>query len=61
MPFDGISIDLFRERTGRDPASIAAKIDAAVADGLLEARVDTWRPTADGFRLLNELQARFLP
>ena len=58
---DGISIDLFRQRTGRDPVAIAAKIDAAVADGLLHAEDGTWRPTADGFRLLNELQARFLP
>ena len=58
---DGIGIDLFRERTGRDPAVIAAKVDTAVADGLLDARDGTWRPTADGFRLLNELQARFLP
>jgi oxygen-independent coproporphyrinogen-3 oxidase len=57
----GISIDLFRQRTGRDPGTIADKIDAAVADGLLEAKDETWRPTADGFRLLNELQARFLP
>ena len=58
---DGISIDLFRQRTGRDPVAIAAKIDVAVADGLLHAEDGTWRPTADGFRLLNELQARFLP
>ena len=58
---DGISIDLFRQRTGRDPGVIAAKIDAAVTDGLLEANDQAWRPTADGFRLLNELQARFLP
>jgi oxygen-independent coproporphyrinogen-3 oxidase len=58
---DGISIELYRQRTGIDPAKIADKIDAAVEDGLLDVPRDgTWRPTADGFRLLNELQARFL-
>jgi oxygen-independent coproporphyrinogen-3 oxidase len=59
---DGVSIELFRQRTGIDPAEIAHKISAAVEDGLLVAPGDgTWRPTADGFRLLNDLQARFLP
>lgn len=58
---DGISIELFRQRTGIDPAAIAHKIGAAVEDGLLALPGDgTWRPTADGFRLLNELQERFL-
>ena len=58
---DGISIDLFRQRTGIDPEEIAHKIGAAVGDGLLDVPGDgTWRPTADGFRLLNDLQARFL-
>ena len=40
------------------PAQRAA---LAVSDGLIEASGENhWRPTADGFRLLNDLQARFL-
>lgn len=58
----GFDAELFAARTGLAPSSIAARVDDAVSDGLLEAVGPAgWRPTADGFRLLNELQARFLP
>lgn len=59
---DGFSIGMFQERTGLDSMLIEAKLRIAAADGLLE-RVDDdrWRPTHNGFRFLNDLQARFLP
>jgi len=58
---DGFRKELFAERTGLDDAIIARVIGKAVADGLLREDDDRWQPTADGFRFLNDLQARFLP
>jgi len=59
---DGVPVSLLTERTGLSVEALNATIEAAVDDGLL-ANPDAglFRPTADGFRLLNELQARFLP
>lgn len=58
----GFTIDSFRQRTGLDPAAIGETIRQAQADGLLEeSEPGAWRPTADGFRFLNDLQVRFLP
>lgn len=51
----------FEARTGLDRAVAASGVAGAVADGLLENAGETVRPTANGLRYLNELQARFLP
>ena len=57
----GFTTGLFESRTGQDLSS-TPEFDAAIEDGLIEASDDGhWRPTADGFRMLNDLQARFLP
>lgn len=59
---DGFSEKDFRERTGQAIDAISGPIAKARADGLIErADADRWRPTAHGFRFLNDLQARFLP
>ncbi|MDG2376228.1 MAG: radical SAM family heme chaperone HemW [Woeseiaceae bacterium] len=59
---EGVSPSLLSARTGLELDSLSEQIEAAVADGLLEdPTTGRLRPTADGFRLLNELQARFLP
>lgn len=59
---DGVPVSMLEERTGLPVDSLATQIDAAVADGLLvDPAHGQIRPTADGLRLLNELQARFLP
>lgn len=58
----GVPVSLLTERTGLSLESLDATIRAAVQDGLLEnPDAGVFCPTADGFRLLNELQARFLP
>jgi putative oxygen-independent coproporphyrinogen III oxidase len=57
---DGFPGTLFNERTGHQLADIEA-FGSATGDGLIEESAPGhWRPTADGFRLLNDLQARFL-
>ncbi len=59
---DGFTESEFTARTGQGIAKIEATLVRAEADGLIERREsDRWRPTATGFRLLNDLQARFLP
>jgi len=59
---DGVPLSLLAERTGLTADSLAATIDEAIVDGLLQNPSDgRIRPTADGFRFLNDLQARFLP
>ena len=59
---DGFSIGMFHERTGLDSTLIEAKLRIAAEDGLLEkVDDDRWRPTNNGLRFLNDLQARFLP
>ena len=59
---DGVPVSLFSERTGLAQDALGGTIATAVADGLLvDPGSGRLRPTADGFRLLNELQARFLP
>ncbi len=59
---DGVPVSMLEARTGLPAEALATEIDAAVADGLLvNPALGKIRPTADGFRLLNELQARFLP
>ncbi len=59
---DGVPVSLLEARTGLPAETLASEIDAAVGDGLLvDPAHGQFRPTADGLRLLNELQARFLP
>ncbi len=59
---EGFSEAAFRARTGLDPEAIAAPLEQARSDGLITRTADGLiRPTALGFRFLNELQARFLP
>jgi len=59
---DGVPVSLLTERTGLSVDALSATIDVAVDDGLLvNPDAGNFCPTADGFRLLNELQARFLP
>lgn len=58
----GFSEAEFTASTGQEFAVLEATLARAEADGLIERQVHArWRPTRDGFRLLNELQARFLP
>ena len=58
----GVPLSLLTERTGLALGDINEPIEAAVADGLLFSPASgRLCPTPDGFRLLNELQARFLP
>lgn len=58
---DGFAEKDFVSRTGEDLSLIDRSLREAEIDGLVE-RVSPacWRPTATGFRFLNDLQARFL-
>src|SRR5579863_694078 len=57
---EGFSGHVYRQRTGLDLDSVAVKLAAGEARGLLERRADGWRPTEFGRRFLNDLQASFL-
>jgi putative oxygen-independent coproporphyrinogen III oxidase len=57
---EGFTVQGYRERTGLDIDSAAVKLAAGEARGLLERRVDGWRPTGLGRRFLNDLQVSFL-
>jgi oxygen-independent coproporphyrinogen-3 oxidase len=59
---EGFSAAAFEQRTGQPIGRIAGPLARAVARGLLDRDgPDRWRPTALGFRFLNDLQAEFLP
>lgn len=59
---DGFSESDFRDRAGLETSAIQGPITQAIEDGLIEqSGPGRWRPTATGFRFLNDLQARFLP
>ena len=58
---DGFELPLFSERTGLPVSAIAAGLEAAERQGLLERDLHHARPTARGFDFLNDLQALFLP
>jgi len=59
---EGFPHEMIARRLGEEPRALSVKIDQARQDGLLEDRDSAQiRPTADGFRFLNDLQARFLP
>jgi oxygen-independent coproporphyrinogen-3 oxidase len=51
----------FRTHTGLEPADVAAGLERAAARGMLERVAHGWRPTRQGLRFLNDLQAQFLP
>lgn len=58
---DGFTRPQFESRTGVGLDSIGDRLVAARERGLIESpAADTWRPTALGFRFLNDLQASFL-
>ena len=59
---DGFSEAAFSRRTGLEPDAIAAPLEMARADGLIQDSANgVWQATALGYRFLNDLQARFLP
>ena len=51
----------FEARTGLSIAKIEPLLAQAEGRGLLETRAGGWRPTREGLRFLNDLQALFLP
>lgn len=56
----GFPDSLFRERTGLPASLLDAPCARAVANGWLERIDGTLRPTAFGYRFLNDLQSLFL-
>ncbi len=57
---EGVSLELFRARTGLDEDSIAQALELARQRGLMEDRPDRLQPTARGRRFLNDLLSLFL-
>lgn len=58
----GFDESVFEQRTGLAKAALRASVAAPVKRGLIErVGASKWRPTALGFRFLNDLQAAFLP
>jgi len=58
----GFDRALLEARTGLPLEAARPALDRALARGLLEpAGFEAWRPTALGFRFLNDLQGYFLP
>jgi putative oxygen-independent coproporphyrinogen III oxidase len=58
---EGFDLALYAERTGQPLSTIAAELDRAEAQGLIEREHDHVRPTARGFDFLSDLQQAFLP
>jgi oxygen-independent coproporphyrinogen-3 oxidase len=58
---DGFRPGLFTERTGQPLALLQEALAAARAEGLLEVDPRRIRPSARGWRYLNDLVMRFLP
>ena len=58
---DGFELQQFADRTGLGLNAIAAALDAAEHQGLLQRSLTHAQPTARGFDFLNDLQALFLP
>jgi putative oxygen-independent coproporphyrinogen III oxidase len=57
---DGFEEACFEERTGLAFATVLPGLEGAKSAGLMEFSAEKWRPTADGRRFLNDLQATFL-
>jgi oxygen-independent coproporphyrinogen-3 oxidase len=58
---EGVSIDLFEERTGVMQVEIQDPIQFAIRKGLLEDNPLRFKPTPLGLQFLNNLQEIFLP
>ena len=58
---EGFRADEYEARTGLPWNAVEARIAALVERGLLEARDRRIRPSALGWRFVNDLQAAFLP
>jgi oxygen-independent coproporphyrinogen-3 oxidase len=59
---DGFSARDFTDRTGLQFSLLREPLERASRDGIIEhVGQGLWRPTQQGFRFLNDLQARFLP
>jgi len=59
---DGFSIELLSERTGLPTAEVASQLQSRLSQGLLaQSAPHHYRPTALGWRYLNDLQSSFLP
>jgi len=58
---DGFALALFTERSGLSFTVLAAKLQRAEEQGLLQRDLKRIRPTERGQRFLNELLALFLP
>ncbi|MGQ0428550.1 MAG: radical SAM family heme chaperone HemW [Gammaproteobacteria bacterium] len=58
---EGFTLDEYGRATGLAPEALTPQFEALAARGLLERPGDRVRPTALGFRFLNDLQAEFLP
>ena len=58
---DGFELQQFADRTGLGLNAIAAALDAAEHQGLLQRSLTHAQPTVRGFDFLNDLQTLFLP
>jgi putative oxygen-independent coproporphyrinogen III oxidase len=58
---EGFAVELFSERTGLSFAVLAARLQQAEEQGLLQRDLKRIRPTERGQRFLNELLTLFLP
>lgn len=58
---DGFSTADFEHTTGLPIERLKGRLDDPDVRRLLSVEADRWRPTALGFRFLNDLQAHFLP
>ncbi len=58
---DGVPLSAFSASTGLEPDTIAAQVDAARADGLLEPEPGLLQATEKGARYLNDLVQYFMP
>jgi oxygen-independent coproporphyrinogen-3 oxidase len=58
---DGFALQLFAERTGLAITAIAAALEQAERQGLIERDLTRVRPSVRGFDFLNDLQSLFLP
>jgi oxygen-independent coproporphyrinogen-3 oxidase len=58
---EGFAAADFEARTGLPVSVVERQLAEATRRGLLETGGRGWRPTALGFRFLNDLQALFLP
>src|ERR1700735_2012401 len=58
---EGFAVADFESRTGLAANAVEPRLRAALERGLLEFAPPRWRPSALGWRFLNDLQAGFLP